>query len=119
MPRTTKVTILLTVVALATCGDALPTEVLGDCEDNPRQAVLGLVNDIRVASGLDPLALDVRLASSAQGHSVDMSTGNFLSHTGSDGSSPGDRMTAAGYPWRSRIRFIRRRATFPLCFWNG
>lgn len=34
-------------------------------------------------------------------HSDDMVARNFFSHTGSDGSSVGDRATAAGYAWRS------------------
>lgn len=32
-------------------------------------------------------------------HSDDMVSGNFFSHTGSDGSSAGSRATAAGYVW--------------------
>jgi uncharacterized protein YkwD len=34
-------------------------------------------------------------------HSDDMMAGNFFSHTGSDGSSAGERATAAGYAWRT------------------
>ena len=34
-------------------------------------------------------------------HSDDMVAGNFFSHTGSDGSSAGQRATAAGYVWRA------------------
>ncbi|MDG4665256.1 CAP domain-containing protein [Mycobacterium sp. 236(2023)] len=40
---------------------------------------------------------DPRLAAAAQRHANDMLTNNNLSHTGSDGSSPAARMTAAGY----------------------
>lgn len=32
-------------------------------------------------------------------HSKDMASKNFFSHTGSDGSSPGTRITQAGYSW--------------------
>ncbi|WP_292444618.1 CAP domain-containing protein [Methylibium sp.] len=39
------------------------------------------------------------LASAAYGHSKDMATRNFFSHTGSDGSSFSKRITAAGYVW--------------------
>lgn len=86
-------------IVLATCGDVSPSEVMGECENNPRQEVLELVNEIRVANGRSPLELDVRLAFSAQGHSEDMTANNFMAHTGSDGSNPGERMAAAGYPW--------------------
>lgn len=45
------------------------------------------------------LAWNPVLAQAAAAHSDDMVAHNFFSHTGSDGSSPGDRMTAAGYAW--------------------
>jgi uncharacterized protein YkwD len=37
------------------------------------------------------------LTAAARGHSTDMATNGFFSHTGSDGSTPWDRMRAAGY----------------------
>ncbi len=39
------------------------------------------------------------LMSSASKHATDMATHHFISHTGSDGSSPFMRMTLAGYVW--------------------
>ena len=44
-----------------------------------------------------PLAWNADLASAAQSHSDDMATNQFQSHTGSDGSSPDQRMQNAGY----------------------
>jgi hypothetical protein len=44
-----------------------------------------------------PLAWNAQLAQAAQGHSQDMATNQYQSHTGSDGSSPQQRMQAAGY----------------------
>ena len=41
------------------------------------------------------------LKSAALAHSTDMANTNFFSHTGSDGSSAGDRITATGYRWRA------------------
>ena len=41
------------------------------------------------------------LAQAALRHSDDMQSANFFSHTGSDGSNAGQRITAAGYAWRS------------------
>lgn len=41
------------------------------------------------------------LTEAATGHSTDMATKNYFSHTGSSGSGAGDRITAAGYPWRT------------------
>jgi uncharacterized protein YkwD len=40
-----------------------------------------------------------RLVTAATGHTQDMVTADFFSHTGSDGSTVGQRVTAAGYAW--------------------
>jgi len=71
--------------------------------------LLNLVNDARSKSrncgsmgyydSTHPLKLDDRLNNAAQLHSEDMRTYNFLSHTGSDDSSPSDRISAQNYPW--------------------
>ncbi|HET9644516.1 MAG TPA: CAP domain-containing protein [Burkholderiaceae bacterium] len=45
------------------------------------------------------LAWNNALIASSTRHSTDMATNNFFSHTGSDGSDPGQRMLAAGYNW--------------------
>ncbi len=45
------------------------------------------------------VAWNDKIAAAALVHSDDMATNNFLSHTGSDGSSPGGRLTLAGYNW--------------------
>lgn len=47
-----------------------------------------------------PLAWSNQLGSAAQSHSDDMATRGFQSHTGSDGSSPDQRMERAGYKGR-------------------
>lgn len=46
-----------------------------------------------------PVSWSDNLAMAAYLHSVDMATHPFFSHTGSDGSSPGDRITREGYRW--------------------
>jgi len=63
--------------------------------------VIALTNQQRAQYGLPPLNRVQTLMNAAQGHSLDMATNNFLGHTGSDGSSPGERITRAGYPWRA------------------
>ena len=45
------------------------------------------------------LTWNAALTQAAVGHSDDMVTHNFFSHTGSDGSTLGSRATAAGYTW--------------------
>lgn len=44
-----------------------------------------------------PLVWNDHLAQAAAGHSSDMASRNFVSHTGSDGSSAADRARSAGY----------------------
>ncbi|WEM45542.1 CAP domain-containing protein (plasmid) [Photobacterium sp. DA100] len=45
------------------------------------------------------LEWDYDLESAAIRHSSDMANNGFMSHTGSDGSSPEDRINATGYSW--------------------
>ena len=61
--------------------------------------VVRLVNEERATAGCGPLAVDARLQAAALGHSEDMALNDFFSHTGSDGSSPVDRVNAQGYDW--------------------
>lgn len=61
--------------------------------------VVELVNAERAAHGCDrPLVVDDRLAEAAQGHSTDMATRDYFSHTSPEGETFVDRVLAAGYP---------------------
>ncbi|MEU9164294.1 CAP domain-containing protein [Streptomyces sp. NPDC048424] len=64
-------------------------------------AVLALVNQERAAAGCPNLTLNAKLTKAAQDHSADMASHGNMSHTGSDGSDPGARITRAGYTWSS------------------
>jgi uncharacterized protein YkwD len=48
-----------------------------------------------------PVTWNDQLETAALAHANDMNTNNFFDHTGHDGSSPGDRITRAGYTWRA------------------
>jgi len=48
-----------------------------------------------------PVSWSDDLAMAAYLHSGDMALNDFFSHTGSDGSSPGQRISRQGYPWRT------------------
>ena len=48
-----------------------------------------------------PLALEARLTAAAQDHSEDMHAHQKMSHTGSDGSDPGERIARTGYVFAS------------------
>ena len=56
-----------------------------------------LINSARAEAGLPALTINAQLAAAAQDHSIDMACFGNLSHTGSDSSSPYERVTAAGY----------------------
>jgi uncharacterized protein YkwD len=59
--------------------------------------IIALINQARTGAGLPALMADARLGASAQNHSIDMACHGLLSHTGSDGSSPSQRIVASGY----------------------
>lgn len=78
--------VVLGVIAAVQAQDAQATEILQR------------VNAARTAGGIHPLTMNAQLVAAAQRHSDDMAQGDFLSHTGSDGSEFWQRMQAAGYP---------------------
>jgi hypothetical protein len=61
--------------------------------------LVALVNQARANAGIAPLVSNTLLVNASQRHSNDMAAGDFLSHTGGDGSSVGTRVTQAGYSW--------------------
>lgn len=63
--------------------------------------VTSIVNSQRRARGLAQLSIHSSLTTAARGHSYDMARMRRMTHTGSDGSNPGQRMTRAGFRWRA------------------
>jgi uncharacterized protein YkwD len=63
--------------------------------------VVTLTNEERAKYGLPALANDAQLTQAAQGHAEDMALNNYFDHTGLDGLTPWDRITAAGYIWNA------------------
>jgi uncharacterized protein YkwD len=63
--------------------------------------LLELTNRERISFGSAPLTLSEALNQSAQNHAQDLALHNFVSHTGSDGSSIGSRADRANYSWRT------------------
>ena len=59
--------------------------------------LVNLINSARAEAGLPQLGVNPALTAAAQGHSIDMACHGLISHTGSDGSSPSQRIAAAGY----------------------
>lgn len=56
-----------------------------------------LINKYRVQNGLKPLKLNAELSAAAKNHSRDLAKWDRISHFGSDGSNPWDRVKRAGY----------------------
>jgi uncharacterized protein YkwD len=65
---------------------------------SPTDEVLTLVNQARSDNGCDPLTEDDRLTAAARGHSDDMATQGYFSHTTPSGVTFDQRERAAGYP---------------------
>jgi uncharacterized protein YkwD len=68
------------------------------------QRVVDLTNQHRARAGLPALTVDARLNAAAQRMSKDMAAHDAIvpgraPHLGSDGTDPGQRITAAGYAW--------------------
>ncbi|QFZ21933.1 CAP domain-containing protein [Saccharothrix syringae] len=70
------------------------------------QSVLTLTNQERTAAGCPALSSNDQLIAAAKRHNDEMAaTGNF-SHTGVDGSTPAQRVSEAGYPFRTTAENI-------------
>ncbi len=59
--------------------------------------VVTLTNAQRALVGCPALTVDGRLTAAAQGHSVDMAVHNYFDHNSQAGTTPFQRMVAAGY----------------------
>ena len=78
----------------------VPTTPGGGVPANVSGAILELfnrINALRAQHGLSPYAWNDQLAAAAHVHSVDMARTGRIDHTGSDGSTPAQRIKAAGY----------------------
>ncbi len=74
----------------------------------PGGEVVALVNKERAKQGCGPVRGNDKLDTAARLHSEDMAARDYFSHTSQDGRSPGDRITAAGYRWRTYAENIAR-----------
>lgn len=63
---------------------------------NPESA-RDAINNYRRSKGLKPLKLDAELTTAARAHAQDLAKWDRISHYGSDGSNPWDRVKRAGY----------------------
>lgn len=61
------------------------------------EKALNLINQYRAQNKLKPLKINPQLTEAAKAHSTDLAKWDRISHFGSDGSNPWDRVKRAGY----------------------
>ena len=76
-------------------GEPRPTTV-PEYEEKVEE-IIGLINDVRAQAGVAPVSKQDQLRRAADVHLFDMTFHDFFSHTGSDGTTPGDRVARTGY----------------------
>ena len=81
------------IMAVGSVLAATPAQADGD----QGGAVLGQINATRAANGCGPVAANPQLTASAARQANDMLEHGVQGHTGSDGSSPAQRVKDAGY----------------------
>ena len=117
--KTIRLTLFLFIVAFYSCtksGVDLPDPGNGGGNGSgnnfgvDKATALQLINNVRQTGcncgseampPVPPVTWNDQLAQAAYDHSRDMYNNNYFSHTGLDGSSPGDRIRRAGYSWRT------------------
>jgi hypothetical protein len=84
-------------IACAIALALFPCPAYADPISQEKLDALAKLNEVRLSNGIAPLAWNALLAKAAQVHSEDMASGGFVDTTGSDGSSPLERIASAGY----------------------
>lgn len=84
-------------ILIVLCGLALVVGRAGAQEENPAMQFYARVNQARLDNGLPPYGWSDLLAAAAQRHANDLAAHRLASHTGSDGSTPRQRIAEAGY----------------------
>jgi uncharacterized protein YkwD len=87
---------LLCIVVLVSCLTLIPFPVSAQ-ESDPVATWQALVNQARLDEGLAPYGFSSLLTAAAQRHADDLAAHEIWSHTGSDGSTPRQRIAGAGY----------------------
>ncbi|WP_309115424.1 CAP domain-containing protein [Saccharothrix sp.] len=75
--------------------------------------VVELVNAERAGAGCGAVKVDGRAQSAAQSHADDMAARDYYDHVSPEGRDAGDRLDAAGYPWRRVAENIHKGPTTP------
>jgi uncharacterized protein YkwD len=83
------------------------------------EQTIALINARRVAMGLPALRIDSTLVQAARRHSSDIGPHGLCQHTGTDGSSPWDRIAQAGYSGSGRGEVVGCNYDTPLAVVDG
>ncbi len=83
-----------------TSSTTTPANGSGDVSEDAAE-VVRLANVEREKAGCAALSIDDKLMTAAQRHSQDQADNKKMSHDGSNGSSPGDRLDDVNYQWRT------------------
>ena len=89
------------VSSSAMVGSSLATAVPSLPQAPVDNSFAGMLNEVRADNGSDPVTYDARLGRAAQIHADDMLAMGTMTHTGSDGSNAGQRITRQNYQWRT------------------
>jgi uncharacterized protein YkwD len=86
------------------------------------QQVLTLTNAQRAAAGCPALVMNSTLTGVARAHSQDMAAKGYFDHNSQNGTTPAQRLTAAGYPYRQMAENIAAGQSTPdnvMTSWMG
>jgi hypothetical protein len=84
-----------------TAVEQLFLEQLNNARANPAAYGAAIGVDLSAVAPSQPLAFNPLLVESARGHSQDMNARAYFAHNTPEGIDPGQRITAAGFPWMS------------------
>lgn len=79
---------------------ALPADTHNSAVTKTVQLLADQINQQRKQAGLPAVRISTKLSSIAQSYSNLSAQFGAISHTGPDGSTPGDRLTRGGYRWK-------------------
>jgi uncharacterized protein YkwD len=99
-----------TAAPTATPTTAPPTATSSVCNFSSsasyESTLISLINQERTRLGIAPMTTSSQLTAAARQHSRDMACNDFFSHTGSDGSSPFDRIASSGFSFTAAAENI-------------
>jgi uncharacterized protein YkwD len=96
-----------------TAVEQLFLEQLNDARANPAAYGPSIGLDLSSVAPSQPLAWSPSLIESARLHSADMNARAYFSHNTPEGIDPGERMSAAGFPWQSWGESIAGGSAYP------